>query len=132
MMKGPAPTGSCANAFSPILLNAVSEAIQFGIESNIWLMNAPSGTVRLTWMVVGSTTLMTPGAGADVVTLGLVRAMVQAAAQVQVDSRSRVQFQATTSAVSGVPSENLTPGRRLIVTVLLPLEYLYPVARSEI
>src|ERR1700753_2730946 len=130
MVNGPAPTGSCANAFSPILLNAVSEMIQFGIESNIWLMNAPSATVRLTWIVVGSITLMTPAAGADVVTFGLVRATVHAAAQVQLDSRSRVQFQATTAAVSGVPSENLTPGRRSTVTVLLPLENLYPVARS--
>src|SRR5690348_9483891 len=130
MMKGPAPTGSCANAFSPIFSNDVLEMIQFGIESNIWLMNAPSGTVRLTWIVVGSITLMTPGAGAEVGTLGLVRATVHSAAQVHVDSRSRVQFQATTSAVSGLPSENLTFGRRLIVTVLLPLENLYPVARS--
>src|SRR5580700_5279355 len=130
MMKGPAPTGSCANAFSPILLNEVSDMIQFGIESNIWLMNAPSGTVRLTWMVVGSITLMTLAAGADVGTLGLVLATIHLAAQVHVDCRSRVQFHATTDAVSGLPSENLTPGRRSIVTVLLPLEYWYPEARS--
>src|ERR1700740_1662439 len=123
MMKGPAPTGNCANAFSPILLNEASEAIQFGIVSNIWLMNAPSGTARLTWMVVGLTTLMTLAAGADVVTFGLVRATVHSAAQVHDDSRSRVQFHLPTSAVSGDPSENLTPGRRSIVTVRLPLEY---------
>ena len=75
---------------------------------------------------------MTPGAGADVVTFGLVRAITHSGAQVQPDSRSRVQFQATTDAVSGEPSENFTPGRRSIVTVLLPLEYWYPVARSSI
>ena len=51
MMKGPAPTGFLANAFSPILLDAVGEAIQLGIESNSWLMNAPFGTARLTRMV---------------------------------------------------------------------------------
>src|SRR5487761_1028107 len=130
MMKGPAPTGSCANAFSPILLNEFSEMIQFGIESNIWLTNAPSGMARLTWMVVALITLMTLAAGAGVVTFGLVRATTHWAAQVHDDSRSRVQFHLTTSAVSGVPSENLTPGRRSIVTVLLPLEYWYPVARS--
>src|ERR1700742_669639 len=131
MMKGPAPTGSCANAFSPIFLNEVSEMIQFGIESNIWLMNAPSGTGRLTWILVGSITLMTPGAGAEEGFLGSTRLTIQlVGAQVQADCRSRVQFQATTSAVSGLPSENLTFGRRLMVTVLLPLEYLYPVARS--
>src|ERR1700748_3664684 len=104
--------------------------IQCGIESNIWLMNAPSGTARFAWMVVGLTTLMTLAAGADVVTFGLVRATAHSAAQVHDDSRSRVQFQATTSAVSGEPSENFTPGRRSIVTVLLPLLYWYPVARS--
>src|ERR1700730_8790362 len=130
MMKGPAPTGSCANAFSPILLNEVSEMIQFGIESNIWLMNAPSGTARLTWMVVGLTTLMTLAAGGDGVPLRLVRATVHSAAQVHDDSRSRVQFHLTTSAVSGDPSVNLTPGRRSIETVLMPLEYRYPLARS--
>src|ERR1700751_3325263 len=130
MMKGPAPTGSCANAFSPILLKLTSEMIQFGIESNIWLMNAPSGMARLTWIVVELITLMTPGAGAEVVTFGLTRLTTHSAAQVQVDSRSRVQFQATTDAVSGVPSENLTPDRRSTVTVLLPLENWYPVARS--
>src|ERR1700733_7618626 len=125
MVKGLAPTGSCANAFSPILLKLTSEMIQFGIVSYIWLMNAPSGRVRLTWIVVGLSTLMTPGAGAEVVTLGLVRATIHAVgAQVQADSRSRVQFQATTEAVSGEPSENLTPGRRSIVTVLLSLENL--------
>src|SRR6201986_2621250 len=122
MVNGPAPTGSCANAFSPILLNEVSEMIQFGIESNIWLMNAPSGTARLTWMVVGLTTLMTLAAGADVVTFGVVRGTVQSAAQVHDDSRSRVQFHWTTASFRGDPSENLTPGRRSIVTVPLPLE----------
>src|SRR5260370_38549011 len=108
MMKGPAPTGSCANAFSPILLNAVSEAIQFGIESNIWLMNAPSGTVRLTWMGVGSITLMTPGAGADVLTMALVRASGHAPAQVQVDSPSPVQCHLTAAPRPVAESSRLT------------------------
>src|SRR3984885_14700722 len=122
MMKGPAPTGSCANAFSPILLNEFSEMIQFGIESNIWLMKAASGKVRLTWIWVGESTLMTLAAGADVLTFGLVRgtavafglgrATAHSAAQVHDHSRSRVQFQATPSGVSGEPSEGSTPGRR--------------------
>src|ERR1700735_2007146 len=132
MMNGPAPTGIWANAFSPILLKAVSEMIQFGIASYIWLMNAPSGAARFTWMVSGPSTLMTPFAGAGVVTFGLVLATVHSGAQVQFDSRSRVQFQATTDAVSGVPSEKSTFGRRVMVTVELLLEYVYPVARSSI
>src|ERR1700735_124979 len=132
MMNGPAPTGIWANAFSPILLKEDSEMIQFGIVSYIWLMNAPSGRARFTWMVSGPSTLMTPAAGAEVVTFGLTRATCHSGAQVQLDSRSRVQFQATTEAVSGVPSENLTPGRRSMVIVLLLLEYWYPVARSSI
>src|ERR1700728_4587546 len=128
MTNGPAPTGSWAKAFSPILLKAASEMIQFGIVSYIWLMNAPSGRSRFTWMVSVPRTLMTPFAGAEVVTLGLTRATCHSGAQVQLDSRSRVQFQATTEAVSGVPSENVTPGRRSTVIVLLSLEYVYPVA----
>src|ERR1039457_1633770 len=132
MMNGPAPTGSLANAVSPIDLKDCSEMIQFGIVSYMVLMNAPSGAARFTWMVSGPTTLMTPAAGAEVVTFGLDRAIVQVGAQVQLDSRSRVQFQATTDAVSAEPSENLTFGRRSMVTVLLPLENLYPVPRSKI
>src|ERR1700684_2772251 len=132
MTNGPAPTGSWAKAFSPILLKAASEMIQFGIVSYIWLMNAPSGRSRFTWMVSVPSTLITPGAGGEVGTCGLPGAPCHSGAQVQLDSRSRVQFQATTEAVSGVPSENLTPGRRSMVIVLLLLEYWYPVARSSI
>src|SRR6266542_1799998 len=52
-MNGPAPTGLAANAFWPIFCTAVGEAIQLAIESKIWLMNAPSGALRLICTVDG-------------------------------------------------------------------------------
>src|SRR5205823_14073722 len=50
--------------------------------------------------------------------------------QVQLDLRSRLRLNTTASALNGVPSVNFTPWRTVIVIVLPPLEYLYPVARS--
>ena len=41
--NGPAPTGFLANACSPIFWTAAGEAIQVGIVSNSWLMNAALG-----------------------------------------------------------------------------------------
>jgi hypothetical protein len=39
---------------------------------------------------------------------------------VQVDLRSRLMLKTTASALNGVPSENFTPVRSLILTVLPP------------
>src|SRR5437763_12104234 len=115
-MKGPAPTGLAANAFWPIFCTAVGEAIQLAIESKIWLVNAPSGALRLICTVDGP--------------VAVTEVTGQVGLQVQLDFRSRLRFHTTASALNGVPSVNFTPWRRVIVIDLPPLENLYPVARS--
>src|SRR5690348_17334129 len=115
-MNGPAPTGLAANAFWPIFCTAVGEAIQLAIESKIWLVNAPSGALRLICTVDGP--------------VAVTEVTGQVGLQVQLDLRSRLRFHTTASALNGVPSVNFTPWRRVIVIDLPPLENLYPVARS--
>src|SRR5438034_10373304 len=115
-MKGPAPTGLAANAFWPIFCTAVGEAIQLAIESKIWLMNGPSGALRLICTVDGP--------------VAVTEVTGQVGLQVQLDFRSRLRFHTTASALNGVPSVNFTPWRRVIVIDLPPLENVYPVARS--
>ena len=73
-------------------------------------MKAPSGTAMSTLTVESS------GAVIDVTWMvGL---------QVHGDLRSRFQLNTTAWALSGVPSENFTPLRQVMVTVLPPLENL--------
>ena len=43
--------------------------------------------------------------------------------QVHVAERSRFQLNTTAAALNGVPSENVTPWRRVMFTVLPPLAY---------
>ena len=46
-VNGPAPTGLSCERLLAHLLQAVGEAIQFAVESKIWLMNAPSGALQV-------------------------------------------------------------------------------------
>ena len=94
----------------------MGEAIQLAIESKIWLVNAPSGALRLICTVDGP--------------VAVTEVTGQVGLQVQLDFRSRLRFHTTASALNGVPSVNFTPWRRVIVIDLPPLENLYPVARS--
>src|SRR5215469_4457991 len=118
-VNGPAPTGDLANAVSPIFWYAVGEAIQFGKELIIWLMNAPFGTSWWTTIVYGPVACIAVGVGGDVGIFGLVRGMSQNGALpdfTPCGPRSRSQSASTAWALNGVPSENVTPWRRLIVT----------------
>ena len=49
-MNGPAPTGFWPNVV-PSLVSAVGDAIQLGIESKSWSMNAPFGAIWCTTIV---------------------------------------------------------------------------------
>src|SRR5579875_910843 len=123
--NGPAPTGFWPNCV-PSFCTAVGEAIQLAIESKSWLMNAPFGTIWCTTMVYGPVTWMAPGAGGSAVPGGLpfgagCMAMSHGGLRpflMAVSPRSRSQFQYTACALNGVPSVNVTPWRRVTVTVL--------------
>src|SRR5258705_3425211 len=100
-MKGPAPTGLAANAFTPIVCTAVGEAIQLAIESKIWSMNAPSGALRLICTADGL--------------VAVTEVTGQVGLHVQLDFRSRLRFHTTASALYGVPSVNFTHYRTVIL-----------------
>ena len=92
-------------------MTAVGDAIQEKFESCNWSMKAPSGAANVIWTVCSF------GAVIDLIggRIGL---------HVHVAASSRFQLYTTASALNGIPSENLTPERSVIVTTVPPPENL--------
>ena len=108
-VNGPAPTGFCLNAFSPILSKDVFDAIQFRFAEMNDRLIAANGAVK--WI----STVSVP----DVVTAGFSSfGQLLFGLHVHGDASERSKFHLTVSASNGLPSVNFTPGRSLMVNVL--------------
>ena len=104
-VNGPAPTGFCLNAFSPILSKDVFDAIQFRFAEMNDRLIAANGAVK--WI----STVSVP----DVVTAGFSSfGQLLFGLQVHGDASERSKFHLTVSASNGLPSVNFTPGRSLM------------------
>src|SRR5215472_7556597 len=98
--NGPAPMGVWSYAFSPILLSAASSTTQFGAEPTKAWASAASLLLRFRIKVLPDDVMgffTTAKFGKSIWAMGA--------------ARSRLRLQAASAAVSGVPSENVTPGR---------------------